>query len=72
MTDNEIIKTEILTRSKIFFDSIENQFRYREKHYSKFRTLNVISGLSLFLFIVNTLLVFRISLEKLNGLLIQL
>jgi hypothetical protein len=55
MTNYETIKTEILTRSKIFFDSIENQFRYREKHYSKYRTLNIITGLSLFLFIVNAL-----------------
>lgn len=55
MTDTEIIKTEILAKTKIFFDSIESQFNYREKHYSKFRALNVFTGLSLVFFIVNVL-----------------
>lgn len=54
-TDTEKIKTEILTKTKIFFDSIESQFNYRVKHYSKYRLLNTITVLSLVLFVINIL-----------------
>lgn len=53
MTVTETLITEVESRTKIFFDSIETPFNYREKHYSKFRALNFITALSLFLFILN-------------------
>lgn len=42
----ENTKTEVLKLAKIFFDSIESQLTYREKHHSKFRALNSIISAS--------------------------
>lgn len=53
MTETDTLIKEIIPKTKVFYDSIEEQFNYREKHYSKFRTLNIVTGLSLFLFIIN-------------------
>lgn len=55
MENLESIKIELLPRSKIFFDSIESQLIYREKHFNKYRNLNFVASLSLLLFFTNAL-----------------
>jgi hypothetical protein len=53
MTDIETLRIELLKRSKVLFDSIESQLNYREKYYSKYRSLNFLTGVFLFLFIIS-------------------
>src|SRR5882762_8333167 len=52
MNDIEALRNEILPKTKVFYDSIVSQFIYREKHFSKFRALNIATGISLFIFII--------------------
>jgi len=51
--DIDKLTTEILPKSKLFFESIEDQFNYREKHYNKYRILNVFTVLSLIFMVMS-------------------
>ncbi|MES2431721.1 MAG: hypothetical protein V4556_12350 [Bacteroidota bacterium] len=49
----DTIRKEVLPKIKIFFDSIETQFNYRKKNYSKFRMLNTLTSIFLLFLIFN-------------------
>lgn len=55
MKETDKLINEIIPKTKVFYDSIEEQFNYREKNYAKYRILNIITGLSLVLFIFSIL-----------------
>lgn len=52
MKNIENIFNEVLPKTKVYFDSIEEQFRYREKHNYKFEIFSTFWGINIFLLVL--------------------
>lgn len=51
MENTKQIITEVLPKTKVYFDSIEEQFNYRQKHNWKFELFSSVRGIVIFLII---------------------
>lgn len=67
MQDVPNIQLELVAKTKVFFDSIESQFIYREKHHRKYRALTNFWAITVVLFIFNILPLFPWLITKINN-----
>lgn len=67
---DNVIK-EVLPRTKVYFDSIEEQFRYRERHHTKFEIFSALYGINIFLLAVTYFPILPFFLGKWDWLMSQ-
>ena len=64
MTEIDKITKEVLPKTEVYFDSIEDQFRYREKNAWKFNVFNAFFAFSIVTLVLTYLPIIPYSLGE--------